>query len=314
MIRSLLYLGLALILSDILGLGHWLLPKAPWVQWIPLAGFVVLPVVVLFLLRKGITAAASHLERSFDRFTLVAIVAWLLAYFWGIFMAFPEPQRWGIWLAMVVLVWRMLELLRQKTVEAASHARLAAESRGLALRTRLAPHFLFNVLAAMKAQLRRDPESAEATLDNLAALFRQLVEVADLPRIPLRRELEFIEAYLSLEQVRLGPRLRVRFEIPEELEDRPIPPLSLQVLVENAVKHGVSPLEQGGEVRISARAVGGGLRLQVEDPGPGFARSAAVPTGTGTALDTLRQRLSGAGELTFERGSDRHTASLFLAT
>jgi LytS/YehU family sensor histidine kinase len=143
-------------------------------------------------------------------------------------------------------------------------------------------------------------------------MFRQLVEVVNLTRIPLRRELEFVEAYLSLERARFGSRLQVAFDVPDELEDRLIPPLSLQVLVENAVKHGVAALEQGGEVAISVRDRAGALELQVADPGPGFARSQAHPTGTGTALDTLRLRLQGAGDVSFERAEGRHIARLVL--
>jgi LytS/YehU family sensor histidine kinase len=126
-------------------------------------------------------------------------------------MSFPEPQRWGIWLAMVLLVWRLVEVLSQKVHEASNQAQLAAEARGLALRSRLAPHFLFNSLATLKAQLRRDPEGAEDSVDHLAAMFRQLVEVVNLTRIPLRRELEFVDAYLSLERARFGSRLQVAF-------------------------------------------------------------------------------------------------------
>lgn len=312
MIRVFLSFGLLVILSDILGLGAWLLPRAPWVKWFPLAGFVILPGVVLFVLRKGITHATQALASRYDRFALVAVTAWFLTYFWAVFTSFPEPQRWGLWIAMVLLVWRIVELLRQKMVEVERQAKLAEEARGLALRARLAPHFLFNVLAALKGQMRGDLAGAEATVDNLAGLFRQLVEVADQPRISLRRELEFVDAYLALERIRLGKRLRVVFEIPDDLEDWPIPPLSLQVLVENAVKHGVAPLEEGGELHIEAQRHPSGLELRVTDPGPGFARSAAQPTGTGTALETLRQRLQGSGSLAFAREPDHHVASLFL--
>lgn len=312
MIHWLLVLGLAFVASDILGLGVPLFKALPWLQWLPLAALVAFPILILVVLRRGVTSATLALEGAFDRFAFVAVAAWVLAYFWGLFMTFPEPQRWGIWGLMVLVVWRIVEALRTKAVEAQTQARLAEEARALGLRTRLAPHFIFNVLAALKAQLRRDPQEAEATVDHLASLFRQIVEVVDQARIPLRRELEFVEAYLALERSRLGARLRVTFDIPEEVEAHPIPPLSLQVLVENAVKHGVAPLEAGGDLRITARLTPAGLELRVEDPGPGFLRTESAPTGTGTALDTLRLRLAGSGALHFERTATTHRARLTL--
>jgi LytS/YehU family sensor histidine kinase len=152
----------------------------------------------------------------------------------------------------------------------------------------LAPHFIFNTLNTLHAQIEVDPHGAQATTDRLAHLFRQLLAVSDCQTIPLKQELAFVEAYLGIEQARLGHRLRVSIQIPEELEASPVPPLSLQVLVENAVRHGVAPLESGGEVRIAGVRKDGNLNLWVEDPGPGFSNH----RGTGTALDTLRQRLA----------------------
>lgn len=161
------------------------------------------------------------------------------------------------------------------------------DAREQALRAKLAPHFIFNTLNTLHAQIEQDPRGAQATTERLAQLFRQVIEASDQATIPLKQELTFVEAYLGIEQARLGDRLRVSIQIPEELESAPVPPLSLQVLVENAIKHGVAPLERGGEVRIGAERKDGVLRLWVEDPGPGFSHY----RGTGTALDTLRQRL-----------------------
>jgi LytS/YehU family sensor histidine kinase len=112
----------------------------------------------------------------------------------------------------------------------------------------------------------------------------------------------FVEAYLGIEQARLGDRLRVSVDVPEDLESLNVPPLSLQVLVENAIKHGVAPLERGGEVRIGAERREGALYLWVEDPGPGFSNH----RGTGTALGTLRQRLERPEDLEMGMEEGRH--------
>lgn len=178
-------------------------------------------------------------------------------------------------------------------------------AREEALCAKLAPHFLFNTLNTLHAQIEADPRGAQATTERLAALFRQVLEVSDRPVVPLKQELGFVEAYLGIEQARLGDRLRVRVEVPEELESAAIPPLSLQVLVENAVKHGIAPLEQGGEIRISAKREGADLIVEVSDPGTGIGAHA----GTGTALETLRARLAKPEDLTLAREGGRTVAS-----
>jgi hypothetical protein len=191
----------------------------------------------------------------------------------------------------------------------ASHRREAERQRELAslaaqaaLRSKLVPHFIFNALNTLHAQIEVDSKGAQATTERLADLFRQVVAVVTQPLIPLRQELAFVEAYLGIEQTRLGNRLSVSIQIPEELEGAQVPPLSLQVLVENAIKHGVTPLEQGGEVRIGAERENGALHLWVEDPGPGVSEQ----RGTGTALDTLRQRLERPEDLVMGMVDGRH--------
>lgn len=184
--------------------------------------------------------------------------------------------------------------------EEADRQRARAESmRDQTLRAKLAPHFIFNTLNTLKAQIASDPSAAEQTTDRLALLFRQVVEVADRPTIPLRQELSFVEAYLAIEQARLGARLRTEIDVPEDLEDTAVPPLALQVLVENAVKHGVAPQELGGTVRIRAVRQGTAIQLCVTDTGNGL--GAATGTGTGTALDTLRQRMAKPEDLTLQK-------------
>jgi two-component sensor histidine kinase len=176
------------------------------------------------------------------------------------------------------------------------------EAREQNLRAKLAPHFIFNTLNTLHAQIDQDPRAAQATAERLAQLFRQVIAASDQSTVPLKEELAFVEAYLGIEQARLGDRLRVTIEIPEDLESFGVPPLSLQVLVENAIKHGVAPLEKGGEVRIGGERRDDALNLWVEDPGPGFSSL----KGTGTALETLRQRLERSEDLTMGLVDARH--------
>lgn len=191
-------------------------------------------------------------------------------------------------------------------VEALTRSRrLLHSARSEALQAKLAPHFIFNALNTLHAQIEADPRAAQAMTERLGSLFQQVLEASWRPTVALREELAFVEAYLGIERVRLGARLSVHFEVPEELEDDQIPPLSLQVLVENAVKHGIAPSESGGEIRISAKREGRDTVVAVSDTGTGVS---SLP-GTGTALETLRARLAAPGDLSLARAGGRTVAS-----
>ncbi|MBI5069284.1 MAG: histidine kinase [Deltaproteobacteria bacterium] len=166
--------------------------------------------------------------------------------------------------------------------------KLAAEARLRSLESRLHPHFLFNALNSAAALVAVDPPGAERLLSRLSSLLRAALDGGRRPLVPLREELALLDAYLDIERARLGERLRSSIDVPEELRLAEVPPLSLQVLVENAVKHGVAPQRGGGEVAVAAAPRGGALLLEVSDTGPGF-DLAAIPAGRG--LDDLVSRL-----------------------
>jgi len=221
------------------------------------------------------------------------------------FPVLPPGTGLVSWVLLTGLLMGVLDRLERRQAEAERQAELAKEARTQALAAKLAPHFTFNTLNTLHAQIEVDPKGAQATTERLAQLFRQVIAASDQLTIPLRQELAFVEAYLGIEQARLGERLRVNVEIPEDLEAAKVPPLSLQVLVENAVKHGVAPLEAGGEIRIGAEKKEGFLHLWVEDPGPGI----STQRGTGTALETLRQRLESPVDLELGMVEGRHRVS-----
>jgi len=127
--------------------------------------------------------------------------------------------------------------------------------------------------------------------------------------VPLARELAWVEAYLGLERARLGERLQVEVDVPEELEGASVPPLCLQVLVENALKHAISPRKEGGRVLIRAERAGKGVLLSVTDPGDGHSNE----RGAGRALEILRQRLSKSSDLRMEAlPGGGHRASILV--
>ena len=145
---------------------------------------------------------------------------------------------------------------------------LRAELR--ALQSQINPHFLFNALGALAELTRSDAEAAETLVQDLAHLLRYSLRAAARPRVTLGQELETVDRYLRIEQARLGDRLRVSRDIGPGVEHLALPGLVLQPLVENAVKHAVSPRPEGGTIRIEARREDEELLLVVADDGPGL--------------------------------------------
>ncbi len=182
----------------------------------------------------------------------------------------------------------MEEKLHEKEVAEERARKLAAEARLRSLESRIHPHFLFNTLNSISSLIAVNPARAEQVVGRLAALLRASLDTSNQPLIPLRQELAMVESYIGIERVRFGNKLRGSVEVPAELQDAKVPPMSVQSLVENAVKHGITPLSGGGEVLITASAENGGLRIEVRDTGPGF-DLAAIPAGHG--LDSLVERL-----------------------
>ncbi len=228
----------------------------------------------------------------------------------------PAVEDWSgfaTWCLGSAVLAVAVDQLDRRRAAAELRDRQLREARDAALRARLAPHFIFNSLSTLQAQIERDPAAASATADALARLFRQALDAAGRPLVPLREELGFVEAYLGVERARLGQRLRVKVDVPEELEDVEIPPLSLQALVENAVRHGIAPREDGGEIRVRVRRTGPGenpgIVVSVENP----LAEAATP-GTGTGLEALRGRLKLPGDLMARREGDRFRAEFFWGT
>jgi sensor histidine kinase YesM len=183
---------------------------------------------------------------------------------------------------------RAEERLHQKEVAEERAQKLAAEARLRSLESRIHPHFLFNTLNSISSLIAVNPARAEHIVGRLAVLLRVSLDNSGRRLIPLREELAMVESYLDIERVRFGEKLRGSVEVPAELRDAEVPPMSVQSLVENAVKYGVTPQSSGGECRIAACAEGESLRIEVRDTGPGF-DLAAIPAGHG--LDNLVERL-----------------------
>jgi hypothetical protein len=177
--------------------------------------------------------------------------------------------------------------LERKMREAHRHA---DEARLKLLETQLEPHMLFNTLANLRALIGVDPVRAQAMLDHMIAYLRATLAASRATTHPLSAEFERLRDYLELMSIRMGPRLAFTLELPPELEQRTVPTLLLQPLVENAIQHGLEPQVEGGRITVSARDEGSALVLEVADTGAG---TSAMPTnGKGFGLTQIRERLA----------------------
>ena len=193
-------------------------------------------------------------------------------------------------LTLFVMVARLV-LSREEAAVQLVEARAAADALALsALRSRLEPHFLFNALNTLRASIRKDPERARALVDNLADLYRCLLNHPEDAR--LTEEVEHACSYLAIEEARFEPgRLEISLHVDEEAGGAEVPALLLQPLVENAVKHGVAAHDGPGKVVVRAQRVDQTLRIEVENHHQGR-HLGTPPRGNGIALATLRERLA----------------------
>jgi signal transduction histidine kinase len=177
---------------------------------------------------------------------------------------------------------------RQASFDRVALERELDESRAQVLRAQIEPHFLFNTLAHVQQLLGADPAAGRSMLDSLTRYLEVALPRMREPVTTLRQDVDLIEAYLRIQQIRMGRRLAYSIDLPEELGGRLVPPMLLLTLVENAVKHGLQPVLRGGEIRVSAAVEGDRLRLRVADSGAGLAPG----SGTGTGLAHVRARLA----------------------
>jgi LytS/YehU family sensor histidine kinase len=166
--------------------------------------------------------------------------------------------------------------------------RQVLEARLQLMQAQIEPHFLFNTLASVRQLILTDPEAAAKMQGDLIKYLRAAIPQMRESTTTLAREAELSRAYLDILKVRMENRLGWTIDIPPALGAAGFPPMMLPTLVENAIKHGLEPLTQGGEIRISATAAGGKLRVSVADTGAGFADE----PGGGVGLTNVRERLA----------------------
>jgi len=178
--------------------------------------------------------------------------------------------------------------LKQKELERERAMTVAAEATLASLESRIHPHFLFNTINSVSSLIPEDPAKAERLLGQMSQLLRFSLDSAQTGLVPLEKEMKIVEDYLEIEQARFGDRLQFTLNWSDPGNYR-VPPLSIQTLVENSVKHAIAPRREGGRVEVSTIIVPGpSLVVSVTDDGPGFDLAAAI---AGHGLDLLERRL-----------------------
>jgi len=282
-----------------------------WLPWIPVSLLAVWLVERFPLTRRRWSRSLwAHLAA-------VPVSAWvanvfIVAAFWWIGDSWQGWSRlarqaafWGtirihvaltVYGASVAIAggWRYYQEARSRELRVARLETQLANAQLQALSAQIRPHFLFNTLHTI-GQLWRSGrgEEADTMLDHLGALFQSVRASTDRPEIPLAEEVAMVRDYLAIEQARFPDRLSLDISVTPEAEVCSVPPLLLQPLVENAIRHGVSASPDAGRVAVRARVEEPDLILEVEDDGPGLEHPSPSP-GSGTGLANTRERLAHA--------------------
>lgn len=248
-----------------------LCPLRPWLMHLNSVHSSLLTCLLVVLVTLACTAASQYLEHFYQGVP-------------------REPADTVVYLknALISLIMSAI-VVRGLYLQSESRRQQRAElqARLQALQARIRPHFLFNSMNSIASLIELDAEQAERALLDLSDLFRAVLAQGDGPS-SWQQEAGLARQYLSLEHYRLADRLQVEWHTGQLPDDLPIPHLTLQPLLENAILHGIQPLSAGGTIKVSARLDNGLFRLQLENPLPA---QPGLHRGSGTALDNIRMRL-----------------------
>jgi signal transduction histidine kinase len=197
------------------------------------------------------------------------------------------------WSALYFGIYYYESMIREREAVLKATA-LAQEAQMKMLRYQLNPHFLFNTLNAISTLiLDRDNATANQCVTSLSAFLRHTLDQDPMKKVTLKQELDALDLYLKIEQLRFGNRLRLQYHVDEAALPAQVPSLLLQPLVENALKYAIAPNERGGTLHVGGRVIGGRLLLHVADDGPGLPDGAAsIGHGRGVGLRNTRERLN----------------------
>jgi len=231
----------------------------------------------------GLTMALGAFDTVFAGGTPAIAVTYFSFFYFLLYVILAGFMMWT----------ESIKRVQESQALAARESVLRAEAEAKAVRAQFNPHFVFNTLHSLMLLVRADPSAAERAIEDVASLIRyaSVLERRDQDLVPLGEELEIARRYMGLESLRLADRMKIEWEIDSELETVQVPPFSLQTLLENAIKHGIAPKEEGGSIRVQVRKDSDLLAISVDDDGLG-ARPETVQGAEGKGLNLLQRRLS----------------------
>ena len=239
----------------------------------------------------GVSIVGAYIAAAIIQFTLLPgfLGSWRAVAISGMYTLIFSALFTGINFA---IAFYRLSTERARAVEQMRAELAEAELR--ALRAQINPHFLFNTLNSIAALIGENPAAADDLTTRLAEVFRYALRASEREHSRLADELAFLRSYLEIERTRFGDRLEVEESIEPGLNSALVPSLLLQPVVENAVRHGISPRPEGGTLRLTARREAGELAIEIWDDGPGM-NGGEPASGTGFGLHSVRERLRAAG-------------------
>ena len=260
-------------------------------QWIALLNAAVLCISRRFLNRLSIPLTLVISYAVMMAVTLIFALGLVSLNIWMRLDAQTSPLGEYFLLRILVMAAAIYAVvLRYFYIQQQWKLNLQAQSRAeiQALKARIRPHFLFNSMNTIASLISFKPDKAEKAIEDLADLFRASLKEQNIHT--LKDELDITRSYLDIEKLRLGERLQIEWQVDKSLIDEEIPALSLQPLAENAIYHGIEPLPDGGNIRISAQRDGEHLKLEVSNPSSESAGS-THSSGNQMAQNNIKQRL-----------------------
>lgn len=253
-------------------------------EWLELKIFALIPRVVLTSMLCGLAFYVIH--------TLISdvIIANQKVILTPLEILTNTLDSWIIFFmwSLLYFLFHFIQNYRKEEIKNLRWQALSTEVELNKLKSQLNPHFIFNSMNSIRALVDENPEKSKDSITQLSNILRSSLLMGRQKVVPLSKELQLVQDYLSLEQTRFEERLRTRFEIDSEVREHKVPPLLLQTLVENGIKHGISRLENGGEIIVKAIKKRKNLILSIENTGKLEMKEENDP---GFGLLNSRQRL-----------------------
>lgn len=200
----------------------------------------------------------------------------------------------------IYFIWHYVELGRKTEIQKVKLETLVKELELKTIKSHINPHFIFNALNSIRALVDENPSRARTAITELSNILRSSMQAEKLELVPLEKELNIVKDYLALEYIRFEDRLRIEYDIDEDTMDQPVPPMMLQTLVENAIKHGISQHKNGGIVRVISDFRGANHELIVQNTGKMDGVLDADNDGFGINSTKNRLKLLFGGKASFE--------------